>query len=495
MSTNLAQILRGHFNKLPIGGTPQKEVAKHVLGGEGYRKVFESRIKPAISALHMKMPAGHIIVIGRRGTGKTHLCYRIIGEAEEHNIPYRYITPKENFDEILGKGLVGIIKEVGSPSILVIDEIDEYLREDAATTEIREKLTQDFSKLIDIADKEPITLVISSLSEDLLKKLFTPSAWSKLAGEKRIVSATGEYMRRAEPVNLNKLWDELDIKSRVETLIDILYSYIYYYVNSTPQLRTYSSGLSKDGIKALLDHDLWNYLARLDTVNTALKVLKRVLGKLDEKEKGERLTLEDLGEEAARVYGLLSQNVASYYGLKTWRDRLRRVARNIGELLVALGYAEYCAADVSIPRGVKKGWVKVDVSLTMRDGLQVVILVPILEKSLYIKGKETTERINKLLSFSKLVKSVVLLAPVDAERSVRRLISGSELAKAAAERRLITALIDDRELFLLLSDLTLKVAEKWRRIQEVKDMLKQELESIKDLSGRPFMLKLTETHI
>jgi GTPase SAR1 family protein len=494
VSTNLAQILRGHFSKLPIGGsTPQEEVAKKVLGGEGYRKIFESRIKPVISALHMKMPAGHIIVVGRRGTGKTHLCYRIIGEAEEHNIPCRHITPKENFDEILGKGLTGIVKELGSPSILVIDEIDEYLREDAATTEIREKLTQDFSKLIDIADREPITLVISGLSEDLLKKLFTPSAWSKLAGEKRIVSATGEYMRRAEPVNLDKLWDELDVKSRVETLIDILYSYIYYYVNNTPQLRTYSSVLSKDGVKALLDHDLWSYLARLDTVGTALKVLRRVLEKLDEK--GERLILEDLGEEAARIYEVLSQNVASYYEMRTWKDRLKRIARNIGELLVALGYAEYYAVDVSIPRGVKKGWVKVDVSLTMRDGLQLAIVVPTLEKSLYIKGKETTEKISKLLSFSKLVKSIVLLAPVDAERSVRRLVSSGELAKATAERRLITALIDGGELFLLLSDLTLKAAEKWRRIQEVRDMLKQELESIKDLSGRPFISKLTETRI
>jgi hypothetical protein len=99
------------------------------------------------------------------------------------------------------------------------------------------------------------------------------------------------------------------------------------------------------------------------------------------------------------------------------------------------------------------------------------------------------------LSFSKLVKSIVLLAPVDAERSVRRLVSSGELAKATAERRLITALIDGGELFLLLSDLTLKAAEKWRRIQEVRDMLKQELESIKDLSGRPFISKLTETRI
>jgi hypothetical protein len=212
------------------------------------------------------------------------------------------------------------------------------------------------------------------------------------------------------------------------------------------------------------------------------------LVKLDSK--GARVDLEDVGEDAAEIYKILAKNVESYSSLRTWKDRLRRIAVNIAELLVAQGIAVNYAMDKRVPEGTRKGWVKVDVLLTMKDGMGVAMVVPTLEKSLYIRGKEVRDKVTKLLSFRD-VKGVILLVPSDAEKSARKLIAG-ELGKAVAEGKLIVALVDSRKLFLLLSDLTLRSAEKWRENKDIKAMLAQELEEIRDSTYRPLIARLRE---
>jgi hypothetical protein len=475
---NLADILRGHFAKLRLGeAEPPTEVAKHFVGG-AVRKAFKDRIRPVLETLREGRVPYHIIISGRRGSGKTHLCYRIMGEAERLGIPYRLVTPRRDLSEIVENGLEGIVEKLKPPSILIIDDIDEYLMEEAAVTKIRERLAEGITNLV---ERSTVMLILSTLSHDLLKKLLPPSTWSKMVGERGVSGPPGYYGRRCEIIEMEEYWDRLTKEERVDTLNDIIYGYIKYYVENTPELRGYAGKIDKGDVRNLFSDDLWDYLSRFNDVGAALRIAKRVLVKLDEGGRS-MLTLGDVGDRVARVYEILSRNIPS---LKTWKDRLRRVAFNMAELLVALGYAVSYAPDIVIPRGVRKGWVKVDVSLIMRDGSQTPILVPTLEKELYMRGRDTMEKIVKLLGFNN-VGRVVLLAPVDAEKSIRRFIGGYEtLSKAYAERKLITALVDMGKLYLLLSDLTLEEAKEWRRIPEIVEMLKEELGYVKDISGVP----------
>ena len=480
--SDLISLLKGHFSKIPIEAVaPKPDIAKRVLGGERYRRVFEDRIKPVLLSLREKVPAGHIVIVGRRGMGKTHLCYRIIGEAESLGINYKYIS----IGQIGEKRLLSIAEELKNPSILIIDDIDERLYGEAATTGLRERIRGDISELIERGEGEPFTLVFSALDLNILRDLCTPLAWSKLVGTS---GTPGEYARRAQIINIGELWDTLDVKERLETLIDILYNYIIHYVNNTPELSKHVDTITRDAVRNLFDDALWGFLARLSTISAALQVSRNMLVKLDSK--GARVGLEDLGGGVAEVYKVLSDNVTSYSSLRTWRDRLKRIAVNIAELLIALGKAVNYAIDKQVPEGVKKGWIKVDVLLTMRDGLQMAMVIPTLEKSLYIRHKEVRDKIIKLLSF-KNVKGVILLVPSDAEGSARKLVAG-ELGKAVAEERLIVVLVDSGRLFLLLSDLTLKNAERWRDKVEIIDMLIRELEEIKDIMYKPLTSKLKE---
>jgi hypothetical protein len=490
---SLADILRGHFAKLRLGeAEPPVEVAKQFIGG-AVRRAYDERVQPALRALREGRPPYHIIISGRRGSGKTHLCYRIMGEAESLGIPYRRVIPKKDLGEIAEKGLEGIAEELKPPSILILDDIDEYLTEEVAVTRIRGRLAEGISTLVDMTEERPLMLVFSTLHYDFLRELLPPSTWSKLVGEKGVSGPPGYYGRRSEIIRMDEYWDNLTREERVEALVDTVHGYIRYYVDTTPELRGYADKIDKESVRSLFADDLWDYLSRLDNIGAALRIAKRALMKLDYGGRS-MVTLGDVGDRAARVYEILSRNVPSYNLmrtlLKTWKDRLRRVAVNIAELLVALGYAESYAPDVVIPRGVRRGWVKVDVSLTLSDGSQMPIVVPTLEKELYVKGRDVVEKIAKLLSLSN-VRRVILLAPVDAERGVRRLISGYEmLSKAYAEKRLIPALVDTAKLHLLLSDLTVKEAEEWRGIPEIVSMLREELGYVKDIGGVPLTERL-----
>jgi hypothetical protein len=490
---SLADILRGHFAKLRLGeAEPPVEVAKQFIGG-AVRKAFDDKIQPALRTLREGRLAWHIIVSGRRGSGKTHLCYRIMGEAEKLGISYRRVIPKKDLGEIAEKGLEGIAKELKPPCILILDDIDEYLTEEVAVTRIRGRLAEGISTLVDMTEERPLMLVFSTLHYDSLRELLPPSTWSKLVGERGVSGLPGYYGRRSEIIRMDEHWDNLTREERVEALVDTVHGYIRYYVDTTPELRGYAGKIDKEGVRSLFGDDLWDYLSRLDNIGAALRIAKKALMKLDYGGRS-MVTLGDVGDKVARVYEILSRNVPSYNLmrtlLKTWKDRLRRVAVNMAELLVALGYAAYHAPDVVIPRGIRRGWVKVDVSLTMSDGSQMPIVVPTLEKELYVKGRDAVEKIAKLLGLNN-VRRVILLAPVDAERSVRRLISGYEmLSKAYAEGRLIPALVDTTKLHLLLSDLTLEEAKEWREIPEIVGMLREELGYVKDISGVPLTERL-----
>jgi hypothetical protein len=400
------------------------------------------------------------------------------------------VTPKKDLGEIVEKGLEGIAKELKPPSILILDDIDEYLTEDVAVTRIRGRLAEGISALIDSAE---VMLAFSTLHHDFLRELLPPSTWSKLVGERGASGPPSYYGRRSELIRMDEYWDSLAREERVEALVDTVHGYIKYYIDNTPELGGYAGKIDKGDVKNLFSNDLWDYLSRLDNIGAALRIAKRALVKLDDGGRS-KVALGDVGDRVARVYETISRNVPSYNLmrtlLRTWKDRLRRVAVNIAELLVALNYAVSYAPDVVIPRGVRRGWVKVDVSLTMNDGSQMPILVPTLEKELYVKGKDIVEKIAKLLSLSNVVR-VILLVPADAERSVRRLISGYEtLSKMYAGKRLVPALVDMGNLYLLLSDLTLEEAKEWRRIPEILNMLREELEHVKDISGVPFTERL-----
>lgn len=464
---------------------PSKEVAQQVLGGVRCKEVMKNNIIPILSEHSRGGSKYHIIIVGERGSGKSHWCYYLEGVASKLNINSIYISARNNLEphnlgliEYLNSKGVNI-EEVKKPTIIIVDEVDELLLEETSVSRLRDKFKSDLRRIIDLADTKPIMLVLATLPVPNLDRVFDSPTYAKLfrgirIGRPREVFST---FGRAAILGLDLFWTDVEINDRAEFLIDVVYEYVKYLLREDP-LR---SRVSVDLVKGLLDEDLWRFLASMPTLGSALNILKiHIFPLLDKLKKP--LTINDVKFTTLTLMKEIHCHKQTYDKLPI-RSKIERIARNITIALSKIYNVEY-AFDQRIPPA-RSGWIKVNSLITLKDGRRIALIVPQLDKALYIANrKRLMERTIKLIE-GKFIDEVWILVPSSMESKARGLISDRRLAEMIRADKVKIVSINDQELNVLLSDLE---AIEWYSDEHVKKMVQKELHSLKDVWGKRVLI-------
>jgi len=477
----LVEKLKGKWGEVIKATTPSREVASKILGGAECREVVRREIEPALQELSKGYRVKHLILVGVRGSGKTHWCYHIESLARKHGIKTLYISVRSALiasERSLLEHLesVGInVRAIEEPVLLLLDELDEILYVEAGVSRLRERFIRDLAYLVDIADHRPLMLTLASLPRTL-EMLSGEALFSKLFGATGRVelSAIISDYRRARVVWLDKFWlYKESIEDKTNFLIDVAHISINYELEKMGE-----KGVDISTVKSLLDESLWEALARVNTsLDIALTNLKEVFKLIDDVGVPVKLEhIEKLGfTKTLKIIEELEKHRRSYSNYPT-RDRMMRVAKNIAVAFAKLFNAQY-SIDRRIPPTAKSGWVQVT-ALIQRGGERIALLVPQFDKALYIADVgRFSEKISKLLEGGH-VDRILILVPASAASKARGLIAYPNLGKWIAEGKLGIIVVDEEKHLALISNLE---AIEWD--DTVKRMVGRELESLRDPWG------------
>jgi len=473
----LVERLRGKWGEVIRAPMPSREVASRVLGGAECREVVRWEVEQTLRDLSKGYGVRHLILVGEKGSGKTHWCYHIEGLAGRYGIKTYYISVR-SLDRSLIEYLEGVgvnVRAIGEPTLLLLDEVDEILHAEAGVSRLRERFVRDLAVLVDIADYRPLMFTLAVLprtlemlqSEIILAKLFGARRWMK-------PTSTVSLYRRATAILLDKFWlYNEDLKGRVDFLVDVAHAYVSYELE-----RMGEGGVDISTVRQLLEESLWESLARANvSLSTALANLREVFKLIDVI--GAPVKLEDVRKlsvaRVAKAVEELERHRAGYYSGST-RDRLMRVARNIAVAFAKLFNAQYFM-DRRIPLAAKSGWVQVTAFIHVGSE-RVAVIVPQFVKALYIANAgKLSEKISKLIEGG-YVDRILILVPASAKRNAQGLIAYPELDKWITEGKLGIIVVDEEKYLALTSNLE---AIEWD--DTVKEIVRRELESLRDPWG------------
>ncbi|HDI02060.1 MAG TPA: hypothetical protein ENF93_00285 [Ignisphaera sp.] len=463
----LIDMLSSKWRTLIESPSTKPEIAKNIIGGSECRRVI-SRISTTLEDLANDRSHYHILISGRRGNGKTHWSYHIVGIAEKLKIKSYYVVPRRDL-AMEGKRLKEIIDlNSQKPQLLVIDDIDEFLLSESPSSRIRSQFVKDLQLLIDLADQKPISMVFTVTYKDRFKHNVDEAIYDKLFRNRDIENISKPYdiVGRTIVVDLDYFWNYQPIDRRVIFLAEVLQAYICYYLSRDIDLNI---------VMKLMDKDIWMGIASLPTLGDALSYLKMyVLPTIDSQKKP--VDNYDVNFSYISCISELLKHKESFDSMPT-RDRLYRVVRNIAIALANVYECRY-DFDTRIPPGAKSGWVKLPAAILCKN-IKIGFLVPQIDRSYYItRRNELVDKILKLLE-NKYLDKVVLLIPIQSIKSARSLALDPKLQEYIRLGKVVITYLEPDSHSLLLSDLYAEPC--WRFSDQIKNRILDEIRSLEDV--------------